>query len=144
MSHNRRMEASAFQRPLPVARARMPRIQRSDAGLAARVCAGDERAFEQLYDRHAASLLAFCRHLLGSPEEGEDALQHTFMAAHGALLRGDEPAHVKAWLFTIARNRCLSVLRARREQLDLDGDAAPEPASAEASRRRSSSAPSCA
>ncbi len=119
------MEASAFQRPLPVARARLSRPQRSDTGLAARVRGGDERAFEQLYDRHAASLLAFCRHLLGSLEEGEDALQHTFMAAHAALLRGDQPAHVKAWLFAIARNRCLSMLRARREQVALDDDVAP-------------------
>ena len=117
-----RMEASAFQRPVAAQRRRLPRLQRSDASLAARVRGGDERAFEELYDRHAAPLLAFCRHLLGSREESEDALQHTFLSAHRALERDGAPEHVKAWLYTIARNRCLSVLRARRDEVALDED----------------------
>ncbi|MGZ4278576.1 MAG: RNA polymerase sigma factor, partial [Solirubrobacteraceae bacterium] len=117
------MEASAFERAMPAraARRRLPR--RSDARLVAHLRAGDERAFEELYDRYGASLLAFCRHMLGSPEEGEDALQHTFMAAHGALERGEAPEHLKAWLYTIARNRCLSVLRAQREHAAFEDDA---------------------
>jgi RNA polymerase sigma factor (sigma-70 family) len=86
----------------------------SDERLVARVRAGDDRAFEALYDRHHRPLLAFCRHLLGSPEEAEDALQHTFIAAHRALRRDERPVMLRAWLFAIARNRCLSVLRSRR------------------------------
>src|SRR4051812_19289395 len=53
--------------------------------------------------------------MLGSREEAEDALQHTFAAAYRALAcAGDRPAALKPWLYTIARNRCLTVLRARR------------------------------
>lgn len=125
MADTLRMEASAFQRPVVAPRRRLPRLQRSDTSLAARVRAGDERAFEELYDRHAASLLAFCRHLLGSPEESEDALQHTFISAHRALERDGAPEHVKPWLYTIARNRCLSLLRARRDEVAFDEDGAP-------------------
>ncbi len=91
----------------------------SDERLVARVRAGDDRAFEALYDRHHRSLLAFCRHLLGSAEEAEDALQHTFIAAHRALRSDERPVMLRAWLFTIARNRCLSLLRSRRNVVAL-------------------------
>ena len=54
--------------------------------------------------------------MLGSVADAEDALQHTFIAAHQDIQRHDRrDLHVKAWLYTIARNRCLSMLRARRE-----------------------------
>ncbi|HYI20240.1 MAG TPA: RNA polymerase sigma factor, partial [Solirubrobacteraceae bacterium] len=77
--------------------------------------AGDADAFEALYDRHAAPLLAFCRHMLGNREDGEDALQQTFVRAHRALAGGRAPDRVRPWLYAIARNRCLTVLAARRE-----------------------------
>jgi RNA polymerase sigma factor (sigma-70 family) len=55
--------------------------------------------------------------MLGSASDAEDAVQHTFIAAHVDIQRHDgRDLHVKAWLYTIARNRCLSMLRARREQ----------------------------
>jgi len=92
----------------------------SDEQLVARVRSGDEAAFEAVYDRHHRGLLAFCRHMLGSREEAEDALQHTFIAAYRALLSSAEPIALKAWLYAIARNRCLSMLRARREQASLE------------------------
>ena len=69
-------------RPRP--RLRLPR-GRSDDALVARVRAGDERAFELVFDRYHRGLLAFCRRMLASDEEAEDALQHTFMAAYRAL-----------------------------------------------------------
>jgi RNA polymerase sigma factor (sigma-70 family) len=116
-------------------RSRLPR-GRSDDALVARVRAGDERAFELIFDRYHRGLLAFCRHMLGANEEGEDALQHTFMAAYRALRASDRPIRLKAWLYTIARNRCLSVLRARREQVALDdGHAAADGLAADVDRR---------
>ena len=109
---------------------------RSDDALVARVRAGDERAFELVFDRYHRSLLAFCRRMLASDEEAEDALQHTFMAAYRALRSSDRPILLKAWLYTIARNRCLSILRARREQVALDdGHAASDGLAADIDRR---------
>src|SRR5213076_3623436 len=92
----------------------------SDEQLVARVRAGDREAFEEIYERHATGLVSFCRHLLGSPEEAEDAVQHTFLAAHRAMLGDQRELHLKAWLYAIARNRCLSLLRARRERVGLE------------------------
>ena len=81
---------------------------------------GSELAFEVAFERHGASILGFCRHLLGSAEEAEDAVQHTFAAAWRDLSRDDRrEVALRPWLFTIARNRCLSILRSRRERHEL-------------------------
>src|ERR687892_571170 len=87
-----------------------------DGKLVEQVRRGNEAAFEVIFERHGPAILAFCRHMLGTREEAEDAVQHTFAAAYRDLQRGgDRDIALKAWLFAIARNRCLSVLRARRE-----------------------------
>ena len=100
------------------------------------VDAMDDAGFEALYDRYHGNLLAFCRHMVGSREEAEDVLQHTFLAAYRSLPDG-EGVRVKPWLYAVARNRCLSVLRARREAVALDEDAvaATEGLVAEVDRR---------
>lgn len=89
---------------------------RADAVLVARVRAGDAVAFEVLYERHVPGLLSFCRHMLGDPEEAEDAVQQSFASAHADLLRSGREINFKPWLYTIARNRCVSSLRVRRDQ----------------------------
>jgi RNA polymerase sigma factor (sigma-70 family) len=88
----------------------------SDQRLVAQVRAGSERAFEALFDRHHRPVLAFCRHMLGSREEAEDVVQLTFLAAYRDLGQSEPPAALRPWLYAIARHRCLSVLRARRER----------------------------
>ena len=93
-----------------------PRL--GDDRLAVLAAAGDERAFEAIYDRHHRALLGFCRHMLGTREEAEDALQQTFLRAHGALAARGAPAELRPWLFTIARNCCLTMLSARRPVAD--------------------------
>ena len=95
---------------------RMARLDKlDDSRLAARVGAGDEAAFSELYDRHHKPLLSFCRHMLGNVQDGEDALQQTFIRAHRALVGGSVPDAVRPWLFAIARNRCKTMLAARRD-----------------------------
>ena len=83
--------------------------------LVARAGAGDDRAFEEIVDRYGSGLLSFCVHMLGSREWGEDALQLTLTSAYQALSGGRRPDALRPWLYTIARNRCLSELRSRRE-----------------------------
>jgi len=101
--------------PLMLTARLIPLSKLDDARLAARAGAGDAAAFAALYDRHHASLLAFCRHMLGNREDAEDALQQAFVRAHRAMLRGLQPDEPRAWLFAIARNRCRTMLAARRE-----------------------------
>jgi RNA polymerase sigma factor (sigma-70 family) len=88
-----------------------------DERLVEQIRRGNELAFEVAFERHGGGILGFCRHMLSSAEEAEDAVQHTFAAAFRDLQRGGErQIMLKPWLYTIARNRCLSVLRSRREQ----------------------------
>jgi RNA polymerase sigma factor (sigma-70 family) len=96
-----------------------------DRRLAALVARGHETAFEGLYDRHSRSLLAFCRHLLGDRQDAEDVLQQTFLRAHRALEAGRVPDSVRPWLFTIARNRCHTLLAARRDTVMAPEDLEP-------------------
>ena len=95
-----------------------------DEALVAGVRRRDRRAFEAIYERHAAQLLTFCIYLLGSRHDAEDALQATFASAYRALLGDSRPVNLRPWLFTIARNECLSILRKRRPLVELNGEVA--------------------
>ena len=98
--------------------------RRTDERLVEMVRHGDAAAFEVLYDRYHLRILSFCRHMLGSQPDGEDATQHAFVALHRHVTADERPVDVKPWLFQVARNRCLSIIRARREHADID-DAHP-------------------
>jgi RNA polymerase sigma factor (sigma-70 family) len=88
----------------------------SDERLVAYVRDGSEAAFEVLFDRYYRGLVSFCLHMLGSVEEAEDAVQHTFLAAFSRIVNTERRMELRPWLYTVARNRCLTLLRARRER----------------------------
>src|SRR4051794_8041534 len=112
------MEAQALPRS---GRLFLPRSRKllsafSDERLVEQVRRGNDDAFEAIFDRHHRAILSFCRHMLASADEAEDAVQQTFLSAFDALGADARDIKLKPWLYTIARNRCLSLLRARREQ----------------------------
>src|SRR3569833_439207 len=96
------MDAAAVSRSPRRSAGRLLRAAGDDR-LVARVRAGDDAAFEVIYDRHHAALLAFCRHMLGSQEEAEDALQQVFMSAHRSLRVDQRAIALKPWLYALAR-----------------------------------------
>jgi RNA polymerase sigma factor (sigma-70 family) len=114
-----------MQRRDGVGRAGSRLARLDDERLAALVGRGDAAAFEALYDRHHAPLLAYCRHMVGDRHDGEDVLQQAFVRAHRALADGRAPERVRPWLFAIARNRCLTLLAERREAAIPIDDAEP-------------------
>jgi len=83
-----------------------------------RARAGDERAFSELTESHRRELQLHCYRILGSVQDAEDALQETLLSAWRGLDGFEERSSLRAWLYTIATNRCLNVLRdgARRPQ----------------------------
>src|SRR3954463_10622536 len=107
-----------FQRVMSLRAARLL----SDARLAQLAARDGGRAFEVLYDRLHRRLLGFCRHMVGSPDEAEDALQQTFLRAHRALLAHGAPDDPRPWLFAIARTRCKALLAARRAEAEVGED----------------------
>ena len=110
-------DALATRMPARTLRSKRLLALAGDERLVQQIRRGNDLAFEVAFERHGSGILGFCRHMLGSLEEAEDAVQHTFAAAYRDLQRGGErQITLKPWLYTIARNRCLSVLRSRREQ----------------------------
>lgn len=97
-------------------RSRILRRTGSDERLVSLVRRGERAAFEALYDRHAAALLSYSYFMLGSREDAEDAVQSTFASAYRALLRDERHVDLRPWLFAIARNACIGILRKRRPQ----------------------------
>ena len=83
-----------------------------------RARAGDEQAFRDLTDAHRRELQVHCYRMLGSVQDAEDALQETLLSAWRGLDGFEERSSLRAWLYTIATNRCLNALRdgARRPQ----------------------------
>jgi RNA polymerase sigma factor (sigma-70 family) len=95
---------------------------RSDSALAERVTGGDEAAFDVLYERHRAVVLAVAMGVLGTTHDAEDATQETFSALAVAL-RTKPPAELRPWLIRVARNAAIDTTRRRRHRLlTLDGE----------------------
>ena len=85
-----------------------------DDWLGRRVSSGDRQAFSVLYERYRDPLYRYCRFLLRSDADANDAVQSTFMRAFEALQRGQRDAPLRPWLFRIAHNEAMSLLRQRK------------------------------
>jgi RNA polymerase sigma-70 factor (TIGR02960 family) len=86
-----------------------------------RAKAGDEDAFQQLVGPYRHEMQVHCYRFLGSAADAEDALQETMTAAWRGLGGFQGRASIRTWLYRIATNRCLNVLRSasRRPAADL-------------------------
>ncbi len=76
--------------------------------------AGDSEAFTALMRRHQRRIYRLALHLLRDAGEAEDATQETFVRAYGALDRFDGRSEAFTWIYRIAVNLSLNVIRARR------------------------------
>lgn len=86
----------------------------TDGMLVKQTLAGDQRAFEALVQRYNVPLFNFICHCLGDYDLACDVAQQVFLQLYISMptLRTGEP--LKAWLFQVARNRCLDELRRKR------------------------------
>jgi RNA polymerase sigma factor (sigma-70 family) len=88
--------------------------------LRSRAARGDEAAFTALYERHHQALYRYCRSILHHDEDARDALQSTLAKAFAALRDEERDFDLRPWLFRIAHNESISLLRRRRDALPLD------------------------
>ncbi len=95
-------------------RTRTPRPGMPDSMLAQHYLAGDQQAFEVLVQRYSAPLFTFIRRFVGDYDVASDILQQVMLQLYLSLpkLRTGDP--LKAWLYQVARNRCLDELRRKR------------------------------
>ena len=79
--------------------------------LLGRARAGDRDAFAALVEPHRGELQVHCYRMLGSLQDAEDALQETLLAAWMGLAGFEGRSSIRTWLYRIATNRCLNLLR---------------------------------
>jgi len=99
--------------------------------LIARAGAGDHDAFRELVEVHTHELQVHCYRILGSLQDAEDAVQETLVSAWRSLADFGQRSSLRTWLYQIATNRCLSMLRATtrrpRTATEIPGLVLPEP-----------------
>jgi RNA polymerase sigma-70 factor (ECF subfamily) len=78
----------------------------TEGELAALSIAGRQAAFSEIMRRHRQSVFRMVRACVGEADEALDLVQETFVAAHQALPRYDGDRSMRAWLSTIAINKC--------------------------------------
>jgi RNA polymerase sigma-70 factor (ECF subfamily) len=67
-------------------------------------------------EQHRRALTAYCYRMLGSPFEAEDAVQDTLLRAWRSLDRFEGRSAVSSWLYRIATNVCLDMLKGRERR----------------------------
>ena len=95
-----------------------------DERLAQEIGAGSERAFTTLFQRYHQQLYRYCRSLTGNDQDAQDALQSALTKALVALREGRRNAPVRPWLFRIAHNESITVIRARNPAAELPAEIA--------------------
>lgn len=98
-----------------------------DGVLLERARSGDEGAFGELAEAHRGELRAYCYRMLGSVADAEDAVQNALLRAWKGLGGFEGRSSVRSWLYSIATNAALDILkhRSRRELPTGFGPAAP-------------------
>jgi len=96
---------------------------RTDSDLLNNLQNGDSRSLGELYERYKGPLYAFCLQMLHDGPRAEDAVHDTFVKVARQAHTLTHAAAFRGWLFQIARNETLMILRkARPEHVEDDDD----------------------
>jgi RNA polymerase sigma-70 factor (ECF subfamily) len=88
-------------------------MEDSDSVAVARVKAGDGDAYRALVERHSRSVFRLAYRMTGNEQDAEDVVQETFLRAYKQLHRYEARASFGTWLYRIASNYSLDLMRSR-------------------------------
>src|SRR5579862_4490575 len=114
----------------------MTRMEGGDANQVTLAMGGDQDAYRALVERHSRALFRLAYRMTGNEQDAEDVVQESFLRAYRQLAAFDERASFGTWLYRIACNCSLDLVRSRKrrsEQIATNDDDSEDPISALAS-----------
>jgi RNA polymerase sigma-70 factor (ECF subfamily) len=82
--------------------------------------AGDRAEFARLVDAYSSPIYRLGLRMLGNPQDAEDVLQNTFLNALTHLSSFEGRSSLSTWLYRIAANEALMLIRKRKPEVDLE------------------------
>jgi RNA polymerase sigma-70 factor (ECF subfamily) len=107
-------------------------MEQTDAALVQRTLGGETSAYNSLVQKYQRQVYNLAYRMLNSAEDAGDMVQETFIRAFGALASFRQDASFLTWLYKIASNLCIDLLRSRKSKgalsLDVELEEGREPA----------------
>jgi RNA polymerase sigma factor (sigma-70 family) len=99
------------------------RVDVTDHDLVQAVRAGDDLAFERLYDRYHRRIAAYIVGMVRDHGRAEDLTQEVFVSALRRMRQTGRPIAFKPWIYEIAKNACIDAFRRSRRAEEVSYDA---------------------
>jgi RNA polymerase sigma-70 factor, ECF subfamily len=90
--------------------------------------AGDRTEFARLVDAYSSPIYRLGLRMLGNPQDAEDVLQNTFLSVLTHISEFEGRSSLATWLYRIAANEALMLIRKRKPEVDLEEAEAGEEA----------------
>src|SRR5215468_960956 len=91
-------------------------MELTDLGFVTKARAGDADAYRVLVERHSRTLFRLAFRMTGNEQDAEDVVQESFLRAYRQLAKFDERASFGTWLYRIAANCSLDLVRSRKRR----------------------------
>lgn len=92
------------------------RMEGSDHELVRRARDGEDEAFRELLERHARNVFKTAFRVTRNEQSAEDVVQETFLRVHRQLHRFDRRARFGTWLYRIAMNCAIDLMRKEKRR----------------------------
>jgi RNA polymerase sigma-70 factor (ECF subfamily) len=99
-------------------------MEESDLAAVARVRAGDSDGFRLLVERHGRAVFRLAYRMTGNEQDAEDVVQETFLRAYKQINRYESRASFGTWLYRIAANYALDLIRSHKRHKPVQAIAA--------------------
>lgn len=89
-------------------------VETTDEAAIAEVQGGNSDAFRILVERHSRSVFRLAFRMTGNEQDAEDVVQEAFLRAYKQIHRYESRASFATWIYRIAANYSLDLIRARK------------------------------
>ena len=101
-------------------------MEGNDGGAVERAQSGDSDAFRLLVEQHSRHIFRLAFRMTGNEQDAEDVVQETFLRAYKQLDKYEARSSFSTWLFRIASNYSLDLIRSRKRHEDKRETGSPE------------------